>query len=135
MESKTKRSPLAIFHLLVVGTIAAGFGAALLPTIQVVSANANVPTGAIETNGSIALSNNNKNNTIILAEKPFLIEHGKTVAANPINQTDILILLAGNGTIMLPNSTETIKTKDTGNAIVRLTPTGDITQWQIHMST
>lgn len=129
MESKTKRSPLAIFHLLVAGTFAAGFGAALLTTIQVVSVNANVPTDAIETNGSIALSsNNNKNNTIILAEKPFLIEYGKTVAVNPINQTDIPILLTGNGTIILPNTTQTMKTKDTGNVIVRLTPTGNIAQ-------
>jgi hypothetical protein len=36
---------------------------------------------------------------------------------------------------MLPNSTETVKTKDTGNAIARLTPTGNIVQGQIHIST
>jgi hypothetical protein len=134
MENKTKRSPLVIIPLLVAATFAACSGAALLLTTQVVSANVNVPTDALETNVSIAPSNN-KNNAITLAEKPFLVEHGKTVAANPINQTHIQILLAGNGTIMLPNSTETIKTKDTGNAIVRLTPTGDIAQGQIHMIT
>jgi hypothetical protein len=73
--------------------------------------------------------------TILLAEKPFLIEHGRTVAANPINQTHIQISLVGNGTITLPNSTETVKTKDTGDAIARLTPTGNIAQGQIHIST
>jgi hypothetical protein len=77
----------------------------------------------------------NVTHAIILAEKPFLIEHGRTVAANPINQTHIQISLAGNGTITLPNSTETVKTKDTGVAIARLTPTGNIAQGQIHIST
>jgi hypothetical protein len=140
MENKIKKSPLAISLLLLSATFAtAGFGiAALLFTTQVISANAStVPSDATETNESIApTSNKNKNNTIIiLAEKPFLVEHGKTVAATPINQTHIQISLAGNGTITLPNSTETVMTKDTGNAIARLTPTGNIAHGQIHIST
>jgi hypothetical protein len=45
------------------------------------------------------------------------------------------ISLAGNGTITLPNSTETVMTKDTGNAVARLTPTGNIVNGQIHLST
>jgi hypothetical protein len=135
MENKTKRSPLAISLLLAAATFAAGFGAALLTTtMQDITANASVPADATETGESIATSNNN-NNTITLAEKPFLVEQGKTVAATPINQTHIRISLAGNGTIMLPNSTEIVKTKDTGNGIARLTPTGNIVQGQIHMST
>ncbi|HEU4443953.1 MAG TPA: hypothetical protein VFR94_04680, partial [Nitrososphaeraceae archaeon] len=116
---------------------AAGLGmAALLFTTQVISANAStIPTDATEANESIVPDNNNKNNTITLAEKPFLVEHGKTVAATPINQTHIQISLAGNGTITLPNSTGTVMTKDTGSAIARLTPTGNIAQGQIHIST
>jgi hypothetical protein len=133
MENKTKKSLLAI-SLLLAATLAAGFGAALLATTQGVTANASIPTDTTEPNESIALNNNN-NNTITLAEKPFLVEHGKTVAAMPINQTHIQISLAGNGTITLPNSTETVKTKDIGNAIIRLTPTGDIAQGQILIST
>jgi hypothetical protein len=137
MENKTKKSPLEVSLLLLAATFAAaGFGvAALLSTTQVISANASIPTGATEMDGSIAPTSKNNNNTITLAEKPFLVEHGKTVAANPINQTHIQIALAGNGTIMLPNSTETVKTKDTGNAIARLTPTGNIAHGQIHIST
>jgi hypothetical protein len=137
MENKTKKSPLTTSPLLLAATFAAaGFGvAALLSPTQVISANASIPTGATEMNESIASTSNNNNNTITLAEKPFLVEHGKTVGATPINQTHIQISLAGNGTIMLPNSTETVKTKDTGNAIARLTPTGNIAQGQIHIST
>src|SRR5215207_2221110 len=132
MENKTKRSPLAI-SLLLTATFAAGFGAVLLTTtMQDITANASVPADATETRESSTTSNNN---AISLAEKPFLVEQGKTVAATPINQTHIRVSLAGNGTITLPNSTETVKTKDTGNAIIRLMPTGDIAQGQIHMST
>jgi hypothetical protein len=142
MENKTKRSPLEVSLLLLLAATfvaAAGFGvAAFLHTTQVISANASIPTGDnTQMNVDImpTSSNNNNNNSIILAEKPFLVEHGRTVAANPVNQTHIQISLAGNGTITLPNSTETVKTKDTGDAIARLTPTGNIAQGQIHIST
>jgi hypothetical protein len=135
MENKTKKSPLAISLLLLAATLAAaGFGIALLAITQGVTASASVTTDVTETNESISLSNNS-NNAITLANKPFLVEHGRTVAANPINQTHIQISLVGNGTIMLPNSTETVKTKDTGNAVARLTPTGNIAQGEIHIST
>ena len=140
MENTLKKSPLAISLLLLSATFAAGgFGeAALLSITQVSSANAStVPTGATEMNERISPDNNNKkNNTIIiLADEPFLVEHGRAVAANPINQTHMQISLAGNGTITLPNSTETVKTKDTGSAIARLTPTGNIAHGQIHITT
>jgi hypothetical protein len=137
MENRIKKSPLAISLLWVTATFAlAGFGLAALvsTTTQVISANAStIPTDATETNDGIASRSNN--NTITLSEKPFLVEHGRTVAANPINQTHMQISLVGNGTITLPNSTETITTKDTGSAIARLTPTGNIVHGQIHVST
>jgi hypothetical protein len=135
MENKTKKSPLAISLLLAAAIFAVGFGAALLTTtMQDITAYASVTADSTETRESIATSNNN-NNAITLAEKPFLVEHGRTVSATPINQTHIQISLVGNGTIMLPNSTETVKTNDTGNAIARLTPTGNIVNGQIHIST
>ena len=136
MENKIKGSPLAVSLLLLAATFAAaGFGVAALlsTTTKVISANASVPT---EMNENItATRNNNNNNTINLAEKPFLVEHGRTVGAIPINQTHMQILLAGNGTITLPNSTETVMTKDTGNAIARLMPTGNIAHGQINIGT
>jgi hypothetical protein len=136
MENKTKRSPLAISLLWVTTAFAAaGFGTALLTTtIQGFTANASTPTDATDTNQSIA-SRSSNNNAIILAEKPFLVEDGKTVAATPINQTHMQISLVGNGTITLPNSTETVTTKDTGNAVARLTSTGNIVHGQIRIST
>ena len=136
MENKTKKRPLAISLLWVTAAFAvAGLSMALLTTtIQGFTANASTPTDATETNERIA-SRNSDNSAIILAEKPFLVEDGKTVAATPINQTHMQISLVGNGTITLPNSTETVTTKDTGNAIARLTPTGNIVHGQIRIST
>ena len=135
MENKTKKSPLAISLLWVTAAFAAaGFGMALLTTtIQGFTANAS-NINATEQNDSIA-SRSSNNNAIILAEKPFLIEDGKTVAATPINQTHMQISLVGNGSITLPNSTETVTTKDTGNAVARLTSTGNIVHGQIHVGT
>jgi hypothetical protein len=141
MENKNKKGPLEI-SLLWVSAIsaAAGFGMALLATTtttQDFTAYAStIPTNTTEANESIVPNNeNNKNNPIILAEKPFLVEHGRTVAATPINQTHMQISLAGNGTITLPNTTETVMTKDNGSAIARLTPTGNIVNGQIHVGT
>ena len=82
---------------------------------------------------------NNRTNdagpTTSIAELPFLVEHGKALAIKPINQTHMEILLEGNGTLMPPNSTETIETKDTGSALIRLTPTGNIAQGHIVIQT
>jgi hypothetical protein len=139
MENKTKRTPLAISLLLLAAIFAVGFGAALLITTTItqgVTANASITTTTDPAEVNEGIAPRSINNPIIpLAERPFLVEHGKTVAANPINQTHIAISLAGNGTIMLPNSTEIVMTEDTGNAIARLTPTGNIVHGQIHMST
>jgi hypothetical protein len=139
MENKTeRRSPLAISLLWMTATIAAAacFGMALLATtIQGFTASAStIPTDAAEKNESIDRRSSSNNKTVTLAEKPFLVEHGRTVAATPINQTHRHISLVGNGTIMLPNSTETVTTKDSGGAIAQLTPTGNIVHGQIHIS-
>ena len=139
MENRIKKNPLAISLLLLSATFAAvglGMVTILSSTTQVISADAStIPTGStVEMNETIAPTSNN-NNAITLAERPFLSEHGRTVAATPINQTHMQISLVGNGTITLPNSTETVMTKDTGNAIARLTATGNIIHGQIHVGT
>jgi hypothetical protein len=122
------------FLLAIAAAIALITALALVPATQLSSGqqeqqqDGNIPLGPLSVGPNVT-------HAVILAEKPFLIEHGRTVAANPINQTHIHISLVGNGTITLPNSTETVKTNDTGDAIARLTPTGNIAQGQIRIST
>lgn len=126
MENKTRTSLAVVVALLLAGTFASGFGVALATTQG--PANASVST--TKESETTATSD-----AIPLAKKSFLVENGKTVAATPINQTHVRISLAGNGILSPPNSTETIRTNDTGNALIRLTPTGDIAQGQIHLRT
>jgi hypothetical protein len=121
--------------LLVITAIALIISAALIPATQQSSGQEEEEQQGDDVTPGQPAVGFNVSNAIILAEKPFLIEHGRTVAANPINQTHLQISLAGNGTITLPNSTETVKTKDIGSAIARLTPTGNIAQGQIHITT
>ena len=121
--------------LLVITAIALIISPALIPATQQSSGQQEVEQQGDGVTPGTPSVGANVPHAIILAEKPFLIEHGTTVAANPINQTHIQISLAGNGTITLPNSTETVMTKDIGSAITRLTSTGNIAQGQIHIST
>ncbi len=115
MNSKTKGSPLVNPLILLTAIFpAAGFSivALLFPTQE--------GQCHCKPYSHWYLSSTNthsKNNIIILAEKPFLIEHGKTLAATQINQTHLHLSLVGNGAITLPNSTGTVLTKDTGNSI------------------
>jgi hypothetical protein len=101
--------------------------------------NDNLLAGNITTTSDVDDVNNNRTNdsgaAISIAEQPFLVEKGKALAIKPINHTHMEILLEGNGTLMPPNSTETIETKDTGSAIIRLTPTGNIAQGHIVIQT
>jgi hypothetical protein len=125
MENKTRTWLAVAIAFLLAGTFASGFGVALATTQG--STNASVSTAENETATT--------SDAIPLSKEPFLVENGKTVAATPINQTHVRISLAGNGILSPPNSTETIRTNDTGNALIRLTPAGDIAQGQIHLKT
>jgi hypothetical protein len=121
--------------LLVITAIALIISAALIPATQQSSGQEEGEQQLDDVTPGPPSVGSNVSNAIVLAEKPFLIEHGRTVGANPINQTHLQISLAGNGTITLPNSTEIVKTKDIGSAIARMTPTGNIAQGQIHITT
>jgi hypothetical protein len=61
---------------------------------------------------------------IELSPQPVYQERQITVSENPINQTHIQLTLSGNGTLTLPNTTETISTTSTGSLIVSLDGTG-----------
>jgi hypothetical protein len=99
--------------------------------------NENLQAEKITANIDIDDVNNREYGAVALSttEQPFLVEHGKTLSIRPINQTHMEIQLGGNGTLMLPNSTETIETMDTGNGIIKLTPTGNIAQGHIVIQT
>ncbi|HZB79710.1 MAG TPA: hypothetical protein VE264_00365 [Nitrososphaera sp.] len=97
MANKDRTSLVSALLLRV--TFAFGFGVALLAATNGTT-SASISTETTE-NSTVPASN-----VIPLANKPFLVESGKTVAANPINQTHIQIRLAGNEALSPTNSTE-----------------------------
>lgn len=97
MANKDRTS--LVIDLLLPVTFALGFGVAMLAATRG-TASASISTETTE-NSTVPASNVNP-----LANKPLLVGSGKTVAANPINQTHIQVRLAGNETLSLNNSTE-----------------------------
>jgi len=60
---------------------------------------------------------------IELSPKPIYQEHIRDVSETLVNQTHAQLIVAGNGTLTLPNSTETIRTTSTGSGIVSIIST------------
>ncbi len=57
---------------------------------------------------------------IELSSQPVYQEHITNQVETPINQTHFQLTYSGNGTLTLPNSTETIKTTSTGDGLVSM---------------
>jgi hypothetical protein len=57
---------------------------------------------------------------IELSLQPVYQEHVRDVSETLINQTHAQLVVEGNGTLTLPNSTETIRTTSTGSGIVSI---------------
>ena len=56
--------------------------------------------------------------TLPIADTPFYRENITVIAQNPINATHVEVSLSGNGTLTLPDRTETITVNRTGTALV-----------------
>lgn len=63
-----------------------------------------------------------------IAYKPFYLENITVTGQTPINATHVEVSLSGNGTLTLPNSTETIVVNSTGTALVNFDTTSVIAQ-------
>jgi hypothetical protein len=66
--------------------------------------------------------------SIPLADIPFYSENITVTGQNPINATHVEVSLSGNGTLLLPNSTETIAVNSSGSALVNFETTSVIAQ-------
>ena len=74
---------------------------------------------------STPMSNSATNTTtassdIELSSQPIYQEHVRDVSETLINQTHAELTIEGNGTLTLPNSSETIRTTSTGSGIVSI---------------
>lgn len=57
---------------------------------------------------------------IELSSQPVYQEHVRDVSETMINQTHAHLIVEGNGTLTLPNSTESIRTTSTGSGVVSI---------------
>ena len=77
------------------------------------------------------------NPRVDLEDQPFAVGHYRSTPTN-ITETQVQFTFEGNTTITLPNSTETIMTRDTGQGNVTFLPGeggGGAIRGQIHMTT
>ena len=107
-------STLAIAIIVVASAAAA---TTLSTTIPVAAA---APTTAVS--NTIATTSPSSPSTssseIELSPQPVYQEHLRVVSQNPINETHMSVTFSGNGTLTLPNTTQTINTTGNGSALI-----------------
>ena len=74
--------------------------------------------------------------SVELGEEPFAVGRYSPVSQNVINETqELQIFFEGSTRITLPNSTETITTRDTGEGIITPLPGGGVISGHVQMTT
>ena len=139
-------------YLLIVASSLLGFSSVMSTEETVASSpidgdNTTTVSGATPTPTDTMSNNNTSLNTttsstpitsnVELEEEPFAVGRYSPVSVNMINETQqqLQIVLEGSTTITLPNSTETITTRDTGEGLITSLPGGGVIRGQIQMST
>ncbi len=86
---------------------------------------------------NMSSSANTTTPTIDLADEPFAVGYYRTVSDSMTNETQVQFTFEGSTTIILPNATETITTRDTGEGTFSFLPGGGggAPRGQIHMTT
>src|SRR5215211_3926849 len=75
---------------------------------------------AASTSNSAAATTTNTSSGIRLSPQPILQEWTTTTSRTPINQTHMSAIFTGNGTLTLPNTTDTINFTTNGTALISL---------------
>jgi hypothetical protein len=76
------------------------------------------PVAAIPTTSNITATTPSSPSGIELSAQPVYQQHLRVVSQNPINETHMSIAFSGNGTLTLPNATQTINTTVNGSALI-----------------
>jgi hypothetical protein len=116
MDSSKARNQMIIIGTSIIGIFATIIIGAFSPIQPVMAGPAN------QDNTTISLM------TLPIADTPFYRENITVTAQKPINATHVEVSLSGNGTLTLPNSTETITVNSTGTALVNFETTSVIAQ-------
>ena len=80
----------------------------------------NNTTAASAPSSTTATTTTNTSSGIQLSPQPIMQEQTTTTSTTPINQTHISATFTGNGTLTIPNTTETINFTTNGTAVIAL---------------
>jgi len=116
---------------------------AVMPTAVASLPMDDTTTGGDSTSATTTISDNTTSNpttttpTVDLTDEPFAVGHYRTVSDNMTSEGQVQFTFEGNTTITLPNATETITTRDTGEGTFSFLPGGGsgAPRGQIHMTT
>lgn len=136
-------------YLLITASSLLGFSSVMSTEETVASSpidgdNTTTVSGATTPTDTMSNNNTSLNTTsstpitsnVELEEEPFAVGRYSPVSVNMINEIQQLqIVFEGGTTITLPNSTETITTRDTGEGLITSLPGGGVIRGQIQMST
>jgi hypothetical protein len=141
----------SIVSLFLVATSVLGFSSvipkvAASPIDDLTAGGGDSSSSSSSNSTDTTMSNNTSLNTttsstpitprVELGEEPFAIGRYSPVSENVINETqELQIFFEGSTTITLPNSTETITTRDTGEGIITLLPGGGVISGHVQMTT
>jgi hypothetical protein len=137
-----KFSLAGMTSFLLVAASLLGFNS-VMPTAAASLSIDDATTTSAEDNGgtTTTLSDNTSLNattsTVELTEEPFAVGHYRTVSENITDETQTQFSFEGNTRITIPNATETITTRDTGEGTFSFLPGGGggSPSGQIHMTT
>lgn len=140
MESHNGRlSPASIISLMLLAVSVLSFSS-LIPTAAASPIDNMTTDDGGDATVTTMLDNMSLNVTtadVELGEEPFAVGHYTQVSQNLVNETlPLQIVLEGSTTFTtLPNTTETITTIDTGEAVITALPGGGVIRGQIQMMT
>jgi hypothetical protein len=142
---KTKIIVAGMTSFLLIAASLLGFNsmmpiAAASPSINETTAEDNDGGDVITTaTGNMSLNANatGHSSTIKLAEEPLAEGHYRIVSENSTSEMQAQFSVEGNTTIIVPNATEIITTRDTGEGTFRFLPggSGGSPSGQLHMTT
>src|ERR687894_1264887 len=123
-ESFSRSWSLGVFIITSILLAGSGFFAltssATTPMTTAFAQEGNNTTAASTPSSSTATTTTNTSSGIQLSPQPVMQEQTTTTSTTPINQTHISATFTGNGTVTIPNTTDTINFTTNGTAVIAL---------------
>jgi hypothetical protein len=128
--SSSDRGVTSAFIIIASTLLLAGGDFVLLsPTLMTTAAFAQEEGNNTTTAGTATTTNDTATTTstmpspssgLELSAQPVWVEHAAITGVTPINETHSSVTYSGNGTLSLPNTTQTINTTSNGSALVSI---------------